>query len=576
MPPAASSALTITICQTLELLDGDFAALAEGVAQRRYAFWLGSGISRDRVDDLKRVIARVLAHLRDRIDATAFDCRFRKALDEALSYAQLSSIERAAVDYCKPIEDWPVLNTILERLTGAYARLLDVRVEGEADDYLLWEAVDVTTTFAAARAVPDSEHLCIAVLAIEGVLPDIASANWDGLIEAAVDELTGASGTTLRICVRADDLRDPPLSTNLYKFHGCAVRAGIDPATYRPLLIARLSQITAWPHNPAYKMMRHKLTDLAATSPSLMIGLSTQDSNIQDVFAEGEALMTWEWPCNPPAHVFAEESLGQDQRNLLKCVYRRAYTTNGPAIEAGARFRAFAKPLLTALVLHVLCTKLRTFVRMVNAPVLTVGDYHALERGILVLRDRLAAHADPDRLAFNRALVTATARALTLFQEGVMPAAGSRLYRALSASPSHKIADDPTLETSGVREMAAALALLGLGEADAFWSITPGDPAQPKDGAIQVSSETGNTRIFFAAHDGAGVQLEINAIVAPDDNDAIIIHSTAPVARMPRSPRSAPGRTGRVGLRHVGMAEILREAPDLVGLRQRFREEAAL
>lgn len=49
---------TITVRQVLDLLDGTFAGLAEGVAQRRYAFWLGSGISRDRVDDLKSVIAQ--------------------------------------------------------------------------------------------------------------------------------------------------------------------------------------------------------------------------------------------------------------------------------------------------------------------------------------------------------------------------------------------------------------------------------------------------------------------------------------------------------------------------------------
>jgi hypothetical protein len=42
---------------------------------------------------------------------------------------------------------------------------------------------------------------------------------------------------------------------------------------------------------------------------------------------------------------------------LLRCVYRAAYTSNGSAIEASARFRAFARPLLIALVLHVLCAK---------------------------------------------------------------------------------------------------------------------------------------------------------------------------------------------------------------------------
>jgi hypothetical protein len=577
MPPAAApTALTITIRQAIGLLDGDFAELAEGVAQRRYAFWLGSGISRERVDDLKRVIARVLTYLRHRIDPTAANCRFRVALDEALSHAQLSAAERAEIDYARPVEEWPVLDTVLARLTGAYARLLDVRVEGEADDYLLWEAVDVRTTFAAAAARPDCEHICIGILAIEGVLPDVASANWDGLIEAAVDELTDASGTALRICVRAEDLREQPLPTRLLKFHGCAVRAGLDPATYLPLLIARLSQITQWRHNPAYTMMRRQLIDLATTKPALMIGLSAQDSNIQDLFAEGEALMPWVWPCSPPAHVFAEETLGHDQRNLLRCVYRAAYTANGPAIDAGARIRAFAKPLLTAVVLHVLCVKLRAFTRAVNAPSLSAADRTELERGIVALRDRVAAAAEHDRLAFIRDFVRGVTRGLMLFQEGAAPAVGSRAYRALGAAPVHKIPDDPTLATSGVREMAAALALLGLGETTGSWAIAPGDATQPNDGVIRITSPAGSARMFFAAHSGVGVRLEINAIVGPDDGDAIIVHSTAPVPRMARSPRAAPGRTGRAGLRNVGMAELLREAAAAAELGRRFREEAAL
>lgn len=576
MPLVAPTALTISVQQVIDLLDSDFAALAEGVAQRRYAFWLGSGISRERVDDLKRVIARVLAYLRNRIDLAAANCRFRTALDEALSYAQLSAEERAEIDYARPIEEWAVLETVLTRLTGAYARLLDVRVEGEADDYLLWEAVDVTTTFAAASAIPDCEHLCIAILAVEGVLPDVASANWDGLIEAAIDELTSGSGTTLRVCVRAEDLREPPLPTRLLKFHGCAVRAGLDPATYRPLLIARLSQITQWRYNPAYTMMRRQLVDLATTNHTLMIGLSAQDSNIQDLFAEGEALMTWGWPCNPPAHVFAEEALGHDQRNLLRCVYRAAYTANGAAIETGARLPAFAKPLLTALVLHMLCTKLRGFIRAVNAPSLTAADRADLENGVIALRNRVAAAAEPDRLAFIRDFVRRVARGLTLFQEGAPPAVGSRAYRALGGSAVHLIADDPTLATSGIREMAAALALLGLGEVNGSWAVAPGDPAQPNDGALRIASPAGSARLFFAANSGAGVQLEINAIVGTDDGDAIMVHSTAPVPRMARSPRAAPGRIGRAGLRNVGMAELLREVTSVAELGRRFREEAAL
>src|ERR1039458_281036 len=564
------TAFNISICQALKLLDGEFASMAEGIAQRRYALWLGSGISRDRVDDLKKVVARVLSHLRYRIDPTSGACPYRLALNQAIGFARLSSVDLASVDFGQPIAEWPAINTVLTNLTQEYARLLDIRIEGHPEeDYLLWDVVDVPTTFAAASAIPDCEHICIAILALEGVLEDIATANWDGLIEAAVDELTECSGTALQICVRVEDLREAPLLARLLKFHGCAVRAGANPAVYRSLLIARRSQITEWPHNPAYAAMRQQLVNLAATKPTLMIGLSAQDSNIQDVFAEACSLMAWNWPCVPPAHVFAEDALGQDQLNILKFVYREAYTRSGTEIEAGALFRAFAKPALTALVLHVLFEKLHTFSRLVDAPLLAAADHDDIKQGLILLRNRVADSADSDRLAFVRTLVKASSRSLSLFQEGETPPIGSTVYRPLGRSPIHLIASDPTLPTSGVREMAAALGILGLGDADATWRVAQSDLADAAGGALRVGTASGEARIFFAANHRASVQLEINSLVSPDDRDAIVIHSTAPVSRMARSPRAAHGRTGHAGLRNIGMAELLRDATGIIDLRHR-------
>jgi hypothetical protein len=62
MPNAA----TITVPETLALLDGQFASMARGVAEDRYVLWLGSGISFGRVDGLRQVIAKVLEFLRVR------------------------------------------------------------------------------------------------------------------------------------------------------------------------------------------------------------------------------------------------------------------------------------------------------------------------------------------------------------------------------------------------------------------------------------------------------------------------------------------------------------------------------
>jgi len=572
MPTAAS----ISIAETLDLLDGPFEELSLGVAQGRYAFWLGSGISRDRVDDLKPVIKRVLIHLQTRIDPTDSTCRFRAALEEAIQLAQLSPPESPGVDPSRPVDDWASLDIVLQRLTREYARLLDVRVVGEDPDYLLWNGVDVPATFAAVGAEPDCEHLCLGVLGMEGVAPEVVSANWDGLIEAAVHQLSDGGDEVLQVCVRVNDLREARRKTRLVKFHGCAVRAAADPGTYRQLIIARLSQITDWHVNPAYKAIRDQLVNLAVTSPTLMIGLSAQDTNIQHVFADAHSRMPWAWPSHPPAHVFAEDALGVDQRNILRYVYRAAYDMNGTAVEKSALLRAFAKPLLVGLVLKVASLKLIALAALAEAPGLSVVDRSNLQNGLVHLRNRVAAGGDLDRLAFTRSAIAFGSRGLSLFREGRCPPGGSRRYQAISVTALHQLAADPSTLTSGLSELATAIGLLGWGEMQGAWLLNPGELVDGRDGFLLIGPPGGQARIYFVANSEAALKLETEGIVAEDDGDAVIVYSTAPVPRQTRSPRASPGRTGLPKPRHVDMRDLLRTSNGVGELQARFKEEAVL
>src|SRR3546814_1996031 len=79
MPPPAAA--TITVRATLALLDGPKREIAEGVANDEYVFWLGSGISRERLPDLRDVAKRVLVTLQARIDQSDPACRFKQALE---------------------------------------------------------------------------------------------------------------------------------------------------------------------------------------------------------------------------------------------------------------------------------------------------------------------------------------------------------------------------------------------------------------------------------------------------------------------------------------------------------------
>lgn len=570
-----ATAMDITIREALALLDGPLSALARGVAERRYAFWVGAGISRNRVEDVGKVVGRVLSHLQAHIlDIANPNDPYKKAISEALDFAALSPADLASIDLAQPIASWPPINTVIRNLSGAYSKLLDIRVDGKPADYLLWEVVDVPNTFAPGVAEPDCEHLCLAMLVREGVLPEIVSANWDGLIEAALGEIAQVPDSLMQVCVHADDLQKAHLLTRLLKFHGCAVSAGKDEVRYRGLLIGSLSRITNWHNSADHKLMRHELVSLAATKRTLMLGMSAQDGNIQQIFADGDNLRNWGWPCDPPAHVFAEDVLGASQRNILRVVYSAEYEANRLDIEAGALFRAFAKPALTALVLHVICAKLCEYSRLVLSAGTTDADRNQLKNGLLFLRNQLADADDGDRFAFVQILLQANGHCASLFQTGSRAAGGATdSYRPISIQSIEQIVNDPNLNIIGMREMASALGLLGLGASDGRWSIHAADIANPKGGVLSVETAAGEMRVFFSATREASVQLEINGIVNSSDADAIVLHSQKSVKPMTRSPRAAPGRTGRVGLRHVEISEIFFESPDFATVQTRFREE---
>jgi hypothetical protein len=100
------NAATISIADTLRLLDRDFKEVTEGVARGEYALWLGSGISRERVPDLRIVVRRVIGHLSDGARAEASGGPFTIALTKAVGLA-LTNDEKKTVDLTKEPGMWP-------------------------------------------------------------------------------------------------------------------------------------------------------------------------------------------------------------------------------------------------------------------------------------------------------------------------------------------------------------------------------------------------------------------------------------------------------------------------------------
>lgn len=569
MPPPVAA--TISVRATLAMLDGPKREIAEGVANDEYVFWLGSGISRERMPDLRDVAKRVLVTLQARIDQADPECRFKQALEAVVTLANPSPEEWSRIAFEQPADRWADFDALAARLVGNYARMLDVPVDGEEADYLLWSVLDAANVYADPAIEPDAEHLCLAALAIEGVASEMPTANWDNLIERAVERLAG-SQPVLRVVVAPNDIRWNRLRANLYKFHGCARAALADEVHFRSLLVARQNQINGW--SARNRVMAPFLTGLITTRPTLMLGLSAQDSNIQNLFAEAQAAMAWPWPSHPPAYVFSENALGIDQRGLLQNVYHQHYgPATRPAMEVDALVQAYAKPLLLSLLLFVITAKLKLLVE-IGKPGLDPVDRDKLRDGLDHARNLVADVLVPIAPVVSD-LITHCGRAMTMLRGGRLPEAANGLYAPVTTDPLHRMPADQYLPDSGVCQFAVAVALIGLGLERGYWTASPADPADPTSGAIVLTGRSGPARIYFAATAQAAIRLGTNGLLA-DNDDVVIIHSHENPPSMPRYPRRAPGRVGLAAVRETSMEDLLADGTEVENLLDRFRGKVAL
>jgi SIR2-like domain len=567
-----------TTSAVLSALDGTFASLAEGVAAGKYAFWLGSGISLAAVPGLAELLRKALVFLQERVVVGEPDCPYKRALREVLEAGDLSDADIAAIDLDQPVDGWPKLEDLLNRLISSYSKVLEVAVDGEdEEDFLLWEAIDVRDTYANSSLQPDAEHMCLAILILEGAIPVAASANWDGLIEESLCRLNGDTNHVLRVLVHEDEFRLPAARCDLIKFHGCAVKAKANPKRYRKLLVARKSQLARWVQNPDYAVAVDRLTDLVATRPTLMVGLSAQDANIQEIFSRAKEKLAWSWPSEATAIVFAEEKIGQDQQVILSLMYGTAYFPNRTDIASSARFGSYAKPLLLGLVLYTLAAKLSSLIASLQRSSLNEADLAELQAGIHSLRDALGNVATGDFAAFTVRLIESAALVLATFRRGEPPTAGSERYEPLSAQPIHLAEADPNVPVAALRNLAITASLLGKGAAEGSWKVHPGDPSSPSHGVCRITGDQiGQSKVFFVQDSAVLAKLETGGYVDFNDPDVLAIHASTIPAQQQRSPAARYGRSGTSTGREVAIGAVVEAATDAADLFERFRQEAAI
>jgi hypothetical protein len=199
----------------------------------------------------------------------------------------------------------------------------------------------------------------------------------------------------------------------------------------------------------------------------MMVGLSLQDTNLQDIFSKARQALPWTWPCAPnaPSHVFCEDKLGDHQGDMLRVAYGADFGQHSVEIQKAALLRAFAKPALFALVLQVLAAKLESLLRASVQLQLGAAGADALRPGLLAARNAVAAASPNDArkmAAFMKTFIRGWSRSMALFRSGIVRCPTDEVYQPISPLPLSQMVADPNVANSGFGLLALSISLLGL------------------------------------------------------------------------------------------------------------------
>ncbi|MBR9910050.1 MAG: hypothetical protein GYB33_06820 [Gammaproteobacteria bacterium] len=583
--PQAPVVLETSVGEVLAKFDAEFASVADAVANGEFALWVGSGISRE-APNLGNLIERALDFIRVRAVSAKTAHVYLPALREAL---ELADIDPAVVQgqYGRPLADWPQYGEIIKRLWGQYSRLLDIRIAGTDVDFILWEAIDIREAFRHP-APPAAEHLCIAILILEGAVNQIASANWDGFLEAAVQRLGNGIPGVIQVVVDPDHLRGPAGRARLLKFHGCILHAESEPDLFRRFLTGSHSQIVAWPEAPEYAAMRNAVVNIATTYKTLVLGLSIQDSNLQTLFTRANIAHAWPWPCVPaaPGHVFCEEleDLQRGQRDILRLIYREAYNVDPVGLQEACLIRAWGEKVLIALVLKLLANKLDLLMRYALTSLEKLPIAEALTPLLVGLRNDISGLAVPapderNLTAFVNMAIAVWSRVLAIFRNGTLPN-NPEAYEVLTSSTPHLIINDQNSLAMRLGFLGVALSLFQHGREKGLWTLNLPVSNDLEAGVMTARAlrAGGVDRPVFIVK-SATEAIALKSDGAFGSENVIVVHADDAWHQLggsARRVRGAPGRVGRVDETHISLSNLLTRCDTCEALKKDFVEEVMI
>lgn len=575
------AACEISVIEVLERFEQDFAAFSSAVENGEFAFWIGSGISRN-APSLGRLLSKAAEFLREKALAEGGDGKFSSTMRELLRIAEFDPTlldDNIQEDFSR----WCDQETIINRLWNKYSEVLDLRVPDEPSDYILWDAIGIREAFENPPS-PAIEHFCIAALILEGAVHDIASANWDTFIEQAVDKLSCGAPNIIQVVVDPNQLRSQPGRARLLKFHGCIRHATEDPDSFREYLTGSTTQISDWPQTPQLAAIRNELVGIATNQKALGMGLSMQDQNLHQTLSRAKEVNPWPWPSEPnaPGYVFCEDSLTTGQKAALRLVYRDTYDANAADIIAGAHLRAWPEQVLIALLLQLTFHKLEYLLIDWIASIGKAALNADLNVSLRACRDFVANSATDNRQAFFEQAHMTWPRLISLYRKGTVPnSAGA--YEAVSATSLSQLPGDQLARDSHLGQLALTLCLVNHGRTLGLWTLLPAQTDEIADGSFAVNGTWDGAEprpVFIVKSVSEAILLEKNgaferegAIVVHADNLWPQLHRGSGSAR---SPRSSPGRNASIRTTHISLEALLDRCDNLINLNTEFVTEASI
>jgi hypothetical protein len=318
-------------------------------------------------------------------------------------------------------------------------------------------------------------------------------------------------------------------------------------------------------------LMRKHLEVLYTDRPTLMIGLSAQDANLQTVFANAIQDLARPWPAPAPALVLSEEELQPYHRNLLKLTYGPNHQSNAIAIAKSALLGTYGKSTLLALVLVSLTEKFAFLLGHVLGSTWDAKDIQRLRADLLGLRDKAAYRADKDRRAFLARFIDVVDLTLTIFRTGRAPTVGRRRYEPLSDRPVTQAIHSSDFPAQAFGWLAVALALVGRGQTSGHWSVFPGDSKAPGDGVLRLVTDQRDAQVFFVKDSATLTVLELENSVDDSDGNVLIIVADEEPPASARSPRPRFGRNGKTRAGRFSIATSIADVASADELFEAFK-----